>query len=40
MNDLVEKYGDKGFAAIGFPCNQFGHQTNEGGCGAQRMKRN
>jgi glutathione peroxidase len=30
MNDLVEKFGDKGFSAIGFPCNQFGHQTNEG----------
>jgi glutathione peroxidase len=29
MNALAEKYGDK-LGLIGFPCNQFGHQTNEG----------
>jgi len=29
MNALAEKYGDK-LAILGFPCNQFGHQTNEG----------
>jgi len=29
MNALAEKYGDK-IAIVGFPCNQFGHQTNEG----------
>jgi len=29
MNALAEKYGDK-VAILGFPCNQFGHQTNEG----------
>jgi glutathione peroxidase len=29
MNNLAEKYGD-GLAVVGFPCNQFGHQTNEG----------
>ena len=29
MNTLAEKYGDK-VAILGFPCNQFGHQTNEG----------
>jgi len=28
MNGLAEKYGDK-VAILGFPCNQFGHQTNE-----------
>jgi len=28
MNALAEKYGDK-VPIIGFPCNQFGHQTNE-----------
>mmetsp|Transcript_11395 Transcript_11395/g.33124 ORF Transcript_11395/g.33124 Transcript_11395/m.33124 type:complete len:158 (-) Transcript_11395:472-945(-) len=28
MNVLAEKYGDK-LAILGFPCNQFGHQTNE-----------
>jgi glutathione peroxidase len=28
MNALAEKYGDK-VAILGFPCNQFGHQTNE-----------
>jgi len=28
MNILAEKYGDK-LAILGFPCNQFGHQTNE-----------
>jgi len=28
MNALAEKYGDK-IAVLGFPCNQFGHQTNE-----------
>lgn len=26
---MVEKYGDK-VNVLGFPCNQFGHQTNEG----------
>lgn len=29
MNSLADKYGDK-INIIGFPCNQFGHQTNEG----------
>lgn len=29
MNSLAEKYGDK-VEILGFPCNQFGHQTNEG----------
>jgi len=29
MNSIAEKYGDK-VAVLGFPCNQFGHQTNEG----------
>jgi len=29
MNSLAEKYGDK-VGILGFPCNQFGHQTNEG----------
>jgi glutathione peroxidase len=29
MNSLAEKYGDK-LAILGFPSNQFGHQTNEG----------
>lgn len=29
MNDLAEKYGDQ-INVVGFPCNQFGHQTNEG----------
>jgi glutathione peroxidase len=29
MNSLAEKYGDK-IQILGFPCNQFGHQTNEG----------
>jgi len=29
MNDIAEKFGDK-LAVLGFPCNQFGHQTNEG----------
>jgi len=29
MNTLAEKYGDK-LAILAFPCNQFGHQTNEG----------
>lgn len=28
MNSLIEKYGDK-LAILAFPCNQFGHQTNE-----------
>ena len=28
MNALADKYGDK-VAILGFPCNQFGHQTNE-----------
>jgi len=29
MNSLADKFGDK-VAILGFPCNQFGHQTNEG----------
>jgi len=29
MNALADKYGDK-IGIIAFPCNQFGHQTNEG----------
>ena len=28
MNSLAEKYGDK-LAILAYPCNQFGHQTNE-----------
>ena len=28
MNALADKYGDK-LTILGFPCNQFGHQTNE-----------
>jgi len=28
MNDLTDQFGDS-FAALGFPSNQFGHQTNE-----------
>ena len=29
MNALADKYGDK-LNIVAFPCNQFGHQTNEG----------
>ena len=29
MNALADKYGDK-LNILAFPCNQFGHQTNEG----------
>jgi glutathione peroxidase len=29
MNALAEKFGDK-LNILAFPCNQFGHQTNEG----------
>ena len=29
MNDLVAKFGEK-IAVLGFPSNQFGHQSNEG----------
>lgn len=28
MNELVDKYGQKGLVILGFPCNQFGHQEN------------
>jgi len=28
MNDLTAAYGEKGFTCLGFPSNQFGHQTN------------
>ena len=28
MNGIADKFGDK-VAVLGFPCNQFGHQTNE-----------
>ena len=28
MNALASKFGD-GFSILAFPCNQFGHQTNE-----------
>lgn len=30
MNALTEEFGDKGFMCLGFPSNQFGHQTNNG----------
>ena len=26
LQDLQEKYADQGFAVLGFPCDQFGHQ--------------
>lgn len=26
LQNLYEKYKEKGFAVLGFPCNQFGHQ--------------
>jgi len=29
MNALADQFGDK-LAILAFPCNQFGHQTNEG----------
>mmetsp|Transcript_11340 Transcript_11340/g.38655 ORF Transcript_11340/g.38655 Transcript_11340/m.38655 type:complete len:156 (+) Transcript_11340:282-749(+) len=29
MNALADKFGNR-VAILGFPCNQFGHQTNEG----------
>mmetsp|Transcript_8439 Transcript_8439/g.12577 ORF Transcript_8439/g.12577 Transcript_8439/m.12577 type:complete len:185 (-) Transcript_8439:317-871(-) len=29
MNAIARKYGDR-VAVLGFPCNQFGHQANEG----------
>jgi len=28
MNEYMEKYKDKGFIVLGFPCNQFGLQEN------------
>ena len=28
MNDLIDKYSQKGLAILGIPCNQFGHQEN------------
>mmetsp|Transcript_22776 Transcript_22776/g.45802 ORF Transcript_22776/g.45802 Transcript_22776/m.45802 type:complete len:140 (-) Transcript_22776:308-727(-) len=28
MNSLTDTYGDKGLVCLGFPSNQFGHQTN------------
>jgi len=31
MNDLTDQFGDK-FVVLGFPSNQFGHQTNEKDC--------
>lgn len=31
MNSLTEKYGPRGFMCLGFPSNQFGHQTNNKG---------
>lgn len=31
MNDLTDMFGDK-FAVLGFPSNQFGHQTQEVDC--------
>lgn len=31
LQKLYEKYEDKGFVVLGFPCNQFGNQNPEGG---------
>ena len=28
MNELTDKFAGRGFAILGFPCNQFGHQEN------------
>jgi glutathione peroxidase len=28
MNELTERYGERGFVCLGFPTNQFGHQEN------------
>lgn len=28
MNELMDKYSQKGLVILGFPCNQFGHQEN------------
>ena len=28
MNELMDLYGNKDLAILGFPCNQFGHQEN------------
>lgn len=28
MNELHERYADKGLVILGMPCNQFGHQEN------------
>ncbi|GAB5364060.1 hypothetical protein AAMO2058_000937100 [Amorphochlora amoebiformis] len=28
MRNLVDEFGHKGFTCLGFPSNQFGHQTN------------
>lgn len=30
LTELYEKYSDKGFVVLGFPCNQFGRQDPEG----------
>jgi len=29
MQNLYERYKDKGFMVIGFPCNQFGNQERD-----------
>lgn len=30
LQELYEKYGDQGFAVLGFPCDQFAHQEPDG----------
>jgi len=30
MNELMSRYGSRGFTVVGFPCNQFGYQENFG----------
>ncbi|MFC5729268.1 MULTISPECIES: glutathione peroxidase [Nocardioides] len=30
LQELHEKYGDQGFAVLGFPCDQFAHQEPDG----------
>ena len=40
MQNLYERYKDKGFIVLGFPCNQFGNQERDSNQDIQKFLKN